>query len=189
MIATMKLAGTLFGVFLAGMLALWGINQLRGGSDAEADKAAVNTATAVSVAARTDTIHDTTVVSYAVYRDRILTSGKATPSEKTTFGKCDAVVVSCEARHAADTMVSFRLREELEIAKKRRAGPRVQGYGEGMIDFINQAPVLRIGATVRLFGPVSLSAAGDAMIGGAYARKADVPAILPRALGGIRINF
>lgn len=184
-----KLAGYLLGAFLAGLLALWGYNKLFGGSDAEADKAAVNTASAVTVAAAADTVHDTTVVSYAVYRDRILTSGKATPSEKTTFGKCDAVVLSCEVRHAADTMVSFRLRKELEIAKKRRAGPRVQGYGEGMIDFINQAPVLRLGATIRLFGPVSLSAAGDAMIGGAYARKADVPAIQTRALGGIRINF
>lgn len=184
-----KIALKLVGVFLAGMLVLWGYGKLFGGSDEEADRAADNTASAVNVAARTDTIHDTTVVSYAVYRDRILTSGKPTTIEKTTFAKCDAIVLSCEARHAADTMVSFRLREELEIAKKRRAGPRVQGYGEGMIDFINQAPVLRIGATVRLFGPVILSAAGDVMVGGAYSQRPDVPAIQTRALAGVRINF
>lgn len=188
MIATLKLAGTLIGIFLAGMLALWGINQLRGSSDAEAERAAQGTAAAVVVAAKADTVHDTTVVSYAVYRDRVLTSGNATPSEKATFGKCDAIVLTCEARHVADVAVSDSLRKELKVAKDRR-DPRVQGYGEGMIDFINQAPVLRVGVTIRLLGPVILSAAGDAMIGGAYSRSPDVPAIQARVLAGVRINF
>lgn len=178
----MKYAATLIGGFLVGCLALWAYKR-NDGKPAGADKAAAGTAAAVVVAARADTVYDTTRIGYTVWRDRVLKSGTATPNEKVTFGKCDAVVLTCEARHVADQAVGDSLRKELGVWKDYR-GPRVQGFGEGMYDLAHQVPVLRVGATARLLGPVHLSVAGEYAAPPAGESR---PAF--RALAGLRVNF
>lgn len=128
--------------------------------------------------AHADTVYDTARVGYITYRDRILRSGTATPRDSVTFKKADAVVFSCDT-------LKIRGNQLVSVMQDKPSGVRrVQAYGEALYDVAHSVPVLRAGATAKVFGPVSLSVAGE--YAAPRAGNSD-PAF--RALTGLRINF
>lgn len=127
---------------------------------------------------------DTTILTYTVYRDRILGSGTATPRDSATFRTCDAVVADCQAKRLADSVAYAAKVRELEHQYERptERAPRFQIYGEGLYDFLNAGPVIRAGAELRLVGEIRAVAAGDLAL--PPAQRAQL-----RGLVGIRYTF
>lgn len=152
------------------------------------DSAATDKVSKLKAAARADTIYKQGETVYIRGRDRILTSpGGNTPEVRACFALADTLKSQCDRRHEADTAALHSTERELELWKSKPPPPsarRLQAYGEGLYDVLHQAPVIRAGATFRLFGPVSLSAAGDLAIPPAGESR-----ITTRALLGARINF
>lgn len=168
----------LLGAVVSGFL-LWkgyGIYQQSKSNEMKSWERSVDSAAVVK--ARADTVYDTTRVGYIQYRDRILRSGTATPRDSATFKKADALVVACDT-------LKIRGNALVSVLKDKPSGVRrIQVYGEAMYDFANTVPVVRAGATAKLFGPINLSVAGE------YAApEAGSSDPRFRAMAGVRVNF
>lgn len=135
-----------------------------------------------------DTIYRAGETVYIRGRDRILTSpGGDTPEVKACFALADSSRTLCARRHDADTAALHATERELVLWKNKPDPPaarRIQAYGEAMYNLAHTVPVVRLGATARVLGPVSLSIAGE--YAAPQAGKSD-PTF--RALAGLRINF
>lgn len=144
---------------------------------------------ALANAAREDTIYKAGETVYIKGRDILLHPGPgkppATPEVKACFALSDSLAVLCAKRHDADTAALHATERELKLYQDKPSGiKRVQAYGEAMYDLAHQVPVIRAGATMGLFGPISLSVAGE------YAAPpihTSTPAF--RALAGVRVAF
>lgn len=152
------------------------------------DSAATVRAAALVEAARTDTLYQQGETIYIKGRDRILTSPAGNiPEVRACFALADSSRSLCAKRHDADTAALHATERELELWKNKpppAAAQRIQMYGEAMYDLAHQVPVVRLGATARLLGPISLSAAGE------YAAPpAGNSTPVFRALVGARITF
>lgn len=135
-----------------------------------------------------DTIYRAGETVYIRGRDRIRTSpGGNTPEVRACFALADSSRTLCARRHDADTAALHATERELALWKKKPDPPtaqRIQAYGEALYDISHTVPVIRLGATARLLGPLSLSVAGE--YAAPPAGRSD-PAF--RALAGLRINF
>lgn len=126
---------------------------------------------------------------YLEARSRALTNPNkpATPDVRACFEAADKMISACQIARSADSVVIAQqasLITTLRNPPPPKAARRLQAYGEGMYDLAHSVPVIRLGATARLLGPISLSVAGE------YAAPpagTSTPAF--RALAGLRINF
>lgn len=153
------------------------------------DSAATVRAEKLKAAAVADTVYQQGETVYVRGRDVLLNPGPgkppATPEVRACFVLANSSRALCQRRHEADTAALHATERELELWKAKPSGiQRVQAYGEGMYDVAHQVPVIRAGATARLFGPLSLSVAGE--YAAPPAGKSS-PAF--RALAGVRVNF
>lgn len=191
---TFGIIGVGLGAFVVLFLALWTKDWFDRRNEPafrkDADTAAAGTAAATGVAAKTDTVYMQGDTVYIRTRNALLNPGAgqppATAEVRACFAAADDLRRKCEVRHVADVAVSDSLRKELKLWQDRPVPrvKRVQGYGELLYDFVHMAPVARLGATARVFGPVSLSAAGDLSVPPAGESRVTV-----RGLAGVRIAF
>lgn len=169
----MKTLGTYLGVALVVALAFFGYQRYGAWQTAKlarwrADSArvAVQAAEAGRLAAIASLKADTVKLRYTVYRDRVIASGTATLRDTATFAMCDALVVSCTALHAADSVEKASLRAELAVARARPSdAPRRLAFRAGALyDVLSAAPLFRADAIFRVLGPVALGAEGEVAI-------------------------
>lgn len=177
-------------------LLFWGYRTYQSAQDAKlaawkakAEAAQVAADSARAQAARTDTLYRQGETVYVRGRDVLLNPGAgkppATPEVKACFALSDQLQSLCAKRHDADTAALHATERELNVWQNKPSGiRRFQMYGEAMYDFAHQVPVIRAGATAKVFGPIHLSAAGE--YAAPQAGKSD-PAF--RALAGVRVNF
>jgi hypothetical protein len=127
-----------------------------------------------------DTVYATTRAGYVEYRDRILHDTVIPPTirEKEIIAHTDTIVAACDSMQKADTSLIAALRHELKLAENPPGAPRLGYYAEGLYDFVQREPVARLGATMRVFGPLDLSAAVSGQRG-----------VKPQALVGVRVRF
>lgn len=181
------------GAVVAAFLLLWGYRAYASAQDAkykawkvEAEVAKQIADSLRGVAAQRDTQYVRGETIYLRGRDRILTSpGGNTPEVRACFALADSSRSLCAKRHDADTAALHAVERELSVWKSKPSGiQRIQAYGEAMYDVAHQVPVIRAGATAKVFGPIDLSIAGE--YAAPQAGKSD-PAF--RALAGIRVRF
>jgi uncharacterized membrane protein len=183
------------GAATAAFLLWWGYGKYGSWQDSRrrewqhsVDSAAVDKASKLEAAARADTIYKAGETVYIRGRDRILTSpGGSTPEVKACFALSDTLKSQCDRRHDADTAALQATARELELWKNKpppAAARRIQAYGEGLYDVAHMAPVIRVGATARLLGPISLSGAADVSVPPAGQSK-----VTTRIMLGARIAF
>lgn len=111
----------------------------------------------------------------------------ATAEVRACYESADRVISACQKARAADSVVIARQQSLITTLRNPpppKAAARIQAYGEGLYDFAHMAPVIRAGATARLFGPVSLSAAADLSVPPAGESRVTI-----RALAGVRVTF
>lgn len=186
----------LLGAVLAAFLLWWGygIYQQSKSNERKAwehsvDSAATVKAAKIGLAAVADTVYKQGETVYIRGRDVLLNPGPGKPPAsaevKACFALADDLKSKCDLRHDADTAALHATEHELSLWKNKPSGVRrVQAYGEAMYDFANTVPVVRAGATAKLFGPINLSVAGE------YAApKAGSSDPRFRALAGVRVNF
>lgn len=183
------------GAAVTALLLWWGYGKYNSWQDGRlqawqhsVDSAAVDKAAKLEASARADTIYQAGETVFIRGRDRILTSpGGNTPEVRACFALADSSRTLCARRHDADTAVLHATERELELWKNKPPPPaarRIQAFGEALYDVSHSVPVIRAGATARVFGPIALSVAGE------YAAPPagqSTPAF--RALAGLRVNF
>lgn len=193
MITPFKGAMWTLGAVVTAFLLVWGYIAYGQAQDAKAREwqakvhaAEVARDSALVAAARTDTLYRQGETVYLRGRDRILTSpGGNTPEVRACFALADSSRSLCAKRHDADTAALHATERELSVWKAKPSGnQRIQAYGEAMYDVAHQVPVIRAGATAKVFGPIDLSVAGE--YAAPQAGRSD-PAF--RALAGIRVRW
>lgn len=184
--------GAAVGVFLL----FWGYRAYGDVQDAKeaAWKAKVHVAelardSALVSAAHADTIYRQGETTYVRGRTILLNPGPgkppATPEVKACFALSDSLLSLCAKRHDADTAALHATERELKLYQDKPSGiPRIQMYGEGLYDVAHMVPVIRVGATAKILGPVHLSVAGEYS-----APPAGQSSPQFRALVGARVNF
>lgn len=126
---------------------------------------------------------------YIAGRDRILhdPAKPASPEVRACYESADKVISACQKARAADSVVIAQQQSLITTLRNPpppKAAARVQAYGEALYDVAHTVPVIRLGATARVLGPMSLSVAGE------YAAPPagkSTPAF--RALAGLRVTF
>lgn len=126
---------------------------------------------------------------YLEGKTRIIRDASGTPAAsqvQACFDLADARISACEKSRRADSAVIVAQDAKIKTleAKPERQLPRYQPYAEAMYDVAHQVPVVRAGATAKVFGPIDLSVAGEYAAPQAGDSK---PAF--RALAGIRVRF
>lgn len=190
------LKGVFFGLGLvvAGFLAWWGYGVYQSAQDAKRVKWE-NTvkakddslAVARTEKAQADSALANQLPIYIAGRDRILTNPATAPEVRACYAEADKVISACQASRAADSVVIAQQAGLITVLRNPpppKGLARVQAFGEAMYDLAHSVPVVRLGATARLLGPVSLSVAGE------YAAPPagqNSPAF--RALAGVRVGF
>lgn len=160
----MRTVGIFFGGVLAFMLAMWGYDAYRhrGEKSTIEQKAAVEhaaTDSALAQIARVDTIRLPALVDYGVVRNRTRNVNR----EAEEVGKAADKVIALDSSAIVARDTAFaRQGRELETWKAGCCKPsRLQAYGEALYDVVHAVPVARLGATFRVAGPISVSAAGQ----------------------------
>lgn len=184
------------GLILSGLLAWWGYGVYQSAQDAKRIKWE-NTVKAkddsLKVArterAQADSVLANRLPIYIAGRDRILRdpAKPASLEVRACYEEADKVISACQASRAADSVVIAQQASLITILRNPpppKAARRVQAYGEGMYDLAHSVPVVRLGATARLLGPINLSVAGEYS-----APPAGQNSPTFRALAGARINF
>lgn len=184
--------GAAFGVFLAWKAYTWNEGRL------DAERIAFQQTVrakddSLAVSRREKASADSALANqipvYIAARNNALTNPArpATPEVRACYESADKVISACQKAHAADSVVIAQqasLITTLRNPPAPKAAARIQAYGEAMYDVAHTIPVVRLGATTRLLGPVSLSVAGE------YAAPPAgqaTPAF--RALAGVRVTF
>ena len=127
------------------------------------------------------TVHyDTVEKAWIKYRDRILhdTVNPPTVREREIIAHADTVRLAADTVIKTDTVVIHGLRTEAKIAENPPSLPRVGLFGEALYDLVGREPVARLGADVRVYGPLDLSVAVQAQ-----------RSVKPQALVGLRWRF
>lgn len=194
----MKSAAWFIGLVAAGVLAVFGYQSYGQWRSARLEKwrtdsarVADDTRAATIAAAKKDTIYLRASSAYTAHRDRVLSSGTATATDSATFKTCDQVVLTCDERHAADSVEKAKLRTELATARAKptEKAPRLQLYADGLYDFLHAVPVFRAGAEFRVLGEIRATAVGDLTIPSALECQTGRCAPTTRALVGFRYVF
>jgi hypothetical protein len=150
------------GSALAIALGIWGYSAYRHHGDKtpfqqKAEAAHDTTTRAEILVAHTDTLWLPAKTRYLTVRDR----NAGNPAAHEVAVACDSALAAQDRRVAArDTLVGA-LKRELDVWQNKPGPPRLQAFAEGLYDLAHSVPVARIGATARLIGPISLSAAGE----------------------------
>jgi hypothetical protein len=150
------------GAALAVALTFWGYEAIHHRGDKtpfqQAAEAAHDTTThAEALVAHTDTLWLPAQTKYLTIRDR----NAGVPAAHEVGVACDSALAAEDRRVAArDTLVGA-LKRELDVWQNKPGPPRLQAFAEGAYDLAHSVPVARLGATLRVAGPVSLSAAGE----------------------------
>lgn len=178
---------------MAFFLVSWGIDWWTGRGQerfkAKAATAHAGTEAAAVIAAKKDTVYLQGETVYIRTRDALLNPGPgkppASPEVKACFAAAEDLRSKCNERHVADVALSDSLRKELKVWQDKPISrePRFQPYVEGLYDFMAPATVLRVGATAKLLGRVSITTAADYSIAQSGERGK------VRALAGVRIQF
>lgn len=184
------------GAAIAGMLLWVGYTAYSDAQDAKlavwkakAEAAELAADSARELAASADTVYKQGETVYLRGREILLNPGPgkapATAEVRACFALADSSRTLCQRRHDADTAALHATERELNLWKNKPSGVRrVQAYGEALFDVAHSVPVIRAGATAKLFGPINLSVAGE------YAApKAGSSDPAFRALAGVRVNF
>jgi hypothetical protein len=151
----------------------------------QATKAAHDTTKiAAAEVARVTPITITTRATYTATRADVLRN-KPTPREILSFQTSDAALVATDVQHNAEAALVVATTREVKVWQSAPPPPRVLAYGEAMYDLAHAVPVMRLGITARVVGPVSLSAAGE------YAPPSfsNLSGASVRALIGVRVTF
>lgn len=176
-----------FGGVLAFMLTMWGYDAYkhRGDKTPTEEKAAEQRAatdSALAQIARVDTVRLPALVDYGIVRSR---TRNANPQAEEVGKAADKVIALDSAAIVARDTAFARQGRELETWKAGCCkAPRLQAYGEALYDVAHAVPVGRIGATFRVMGPISVSAASE--YSAPQAGSSD-PAF--RATVGLRYDF
>lgn len=151
-----------FTVVVGVMLALWGFQwyQHHGDKTPFQQKAGAShdtTQAAVKEVARVDTVRLPALTDYRRVRDRTPNTPQTVPLKNAAD---KAIALSDSAIAKRDTAFA-RQGRELEVWKNKPGPPRLAAFAEGLYDVIHAVPVVRVGATFRIIGPISASAAGQ----------------------------
>lgn len=173
------------GLALAIGLGIWGYSWIRHRGDKtpfeqKADAAHEVTDSAQALVARVDTLWLPAQTKYLTIRERT----KGNPVAHEVAVACDSALAAQDRRIAARDTLTGALKRELDVWQNKPGPPRLQAYAEGLYDLAHSVPVARLGATLRVAGPISVSAAGE------YAAPQagqSTPAF--RANVGLRYNF
>lgn len=150
-----------FGVVLLIGLALWAFTAIKGWGwrspfEQQAERAAAKTEAAVVVVAKMDSLRAPLLVDYTVVRNRT----RSIPAADEVGRAADKVIKADSNAITARDSAFKAQKEELQIWKDKKP-PRLAAYVEGLYDLAHMVPVVRIGATFKVLGPFSLSAAGQ----------------------------
>lgn len=151
-----------FEIVVIVFLALWAFQcyQKRGMQTSyQIQTAAAKAATDVAVTdvKVADSVRAPALVSYAVVRNRT----RGNPAANDVGGAADKVI-KADSNAIAKRDTAFKKQgAELTLAQNPPGPPRFQAYAEGLYDLAHLVPVIRGGATFRLVGPISASAAGE----------------------------
>lgn len=174
-----------FGVAITAMLAVWGFSSWEHRGDKtpfqqQADSAHTAVVHDSILVYQTDTAYLKGQTKYVTIRDR----NANVPAAHEVGVACDSALAAQDRRVAArDTLVSS-LRREVNVWQNKPGPPRLQAYAEGLYDLAQSVPVIRAGATFKVVGPISLSAAGE--YSAPRVGKSD-PGF--RAVAGVRYSF
>lgn len=151
-----------FTVVVGVMLALWGLQWYRNHGDKtpfqqKADAAHNETAQATTLVAKTDTLWLPAQTKYITVRDR----NASIPAAHEVAVACDSALAAQDRRIAARDTLTGALRRELNVWQNKPGPPRLSAFAEGLYDVVHAVPVVRAGATFRIIGPISASAAGQ----------------------------
>jgi hypothetical protein len=180
-----KTIGTFFAIVLAGMLAWWGYTyyEHRGNKtpfQQKAESARDTTKAAEILVQHTDTLWLPARTRYVTIRER----NASNPAGKAVGEACDSLLAVQDKRLAARDTLTSALRRELNVWQNKPGPPRLQAYGEALYDVAHMVPMGRIGATLRILGPIHLSAAGQYAAPTAGKSNPDF-----RAMVGLRYDF
>lgn len=158
----MKTVGIFFGGVVAFMLAMWGYDSWKHRGDSSAFQQTANaahdtTARAELLVAHTDTLWLPAQTKYLTVRERT----KNVPEARQVAQACDSALAAQDRRIAARDTLTSALRRELKVWQDKPGPPRLQAFAEGLYDVVHAVPVARLGATFRVAGPISVSAAGQ----------------------------
>lgn len=166
-------------------LAIWGYTWLnhRGDKTAfeqKAEAARDTTRAAEILVAHTDTLWLPAQTKYLTVRDR----NASVPAAREVAVACDSALAAQDRRVAARDTLASALRRELAVWQAKPGPPRLQAYGEALYDLAHSVPMARVGATLRVAGPINLAGAVE------YAAPPagnSTPSF--RATAGLRYNF
>lgn len=174
-----------FGVVILIGLALWAFTAIKGWGwrspfEQQAEKAHDKTAAAVLVVAQMDSARIPLLGSYTATRIRTRSNPAA-----DELGKAADKVIKADSNAITARDSAFKAQgEELTLWQNKPGPPRLAAFAEGLYDLAHMVPVVRIGATFRVLGPFSLSAAGQYAAPQAGLSKPDF-----RATVGVRYDF
>lgn len=143
-------------------------------------------------ATRRDSIEyrDRLVPQYIKVRDAAVADPKTPESTKTAFKACDLVLSACDSAQAKLRGQIRALEAQKDLLEHRPGPPRVVAFGEILYGITHSegttglAPVIRVGITAKVLGPLSLSAAGQLGM-----PTAGHSAVSSQALAGVRVTF
>jgi hypothetical protein len=174
-----------FGVVITLMLGAWGFNwyEHRGDKtpfDQKADSAHKAVVHDSIIVYQTDTVYGRAQTKYLTIRDK----NANVPQAHEVGVACDSALAAEDRRVAARDTLIGALRREVVVWQEKPGPPRIQAYAEGLYDVAHRVPVARAGATFKMVGPISLSAAGE--YAAPQVGKSD-PAF--RVTAGLRYDF
>jgi hypothetical protein len=184
--------GAIVGLFLAWRAYIW--NESRLDREREEFRRTVQAKDdSIAVARREKASADSALANqipiYIAGRDRILhdPAKPASPEVRACYESADKVISACQLARSKDSVLIAQqasLITTLRNPPPPAAARRVQAYGEALYDFVDRAPVGRLGVTARVLGPVSVSAAADLSM-----PPAGQSHVTTRALVGLRVTF
>lgn len=98
-------------------------------------------------------------VPYIVYRDRVIHDNPADTALRNLAGRCDQLILTCEARHSIDSARIANLKSEVDTLKRmtKSKPPRISAFALGGYDWYNQQQIVQLGGDVRIAGPLSVT--------------------------------
>jgi hypothetical protein len=140
--------------------------------------------------ARVDTLYLPGRIRWRALADSTIAHEKTNPQAANVAHHADTVLVGDSVVIAArDKLIAKQdaeldsTKKELKVWQHKPGAPRLQLYGEGDWDLINQVPVVRAGLDVHVWRALSLTSLGE------YALKSPTMPGGFRVTAGVRFTF